>query len=410
MTATSGERRAPLAASLVALALALLLGLQPLTTDLYLPALPMLARDLEAPMSAVQLTMSALILAFGVAQLVWGPVADRFGRRPVLLAGLALYTLAGVAATFAHTIGWLIVARIVQGATLAASVVCARAMVRDLFEPHEGAHVMAQGMSGLGLIAIAGPALGGVLAAAFGWRSALGTVAAVGALVLVFVWRALPETIRERNPRATRVAPLAATAREVLRHPTFVAWSGLVSATYGGLFTILAASSFVYIDVLGLSPSAYGLTMASGSLAYLMGTFVCRRWLVAHGLAGAVKRGGLFTAAGGILATVLAAAGVQTVWAVLVPQWLFAFGHGIHQPCGQTGAVGPFPHAAGVASALAGFTLALVAFGVGLWLGQALDGTTRALAYGLGFWSLVTTALAWTLVQRHALPAVRAAA
>jgi DHA1 family bicyclomycin/chloramphenicol resistance-like MFS transporter len=409
MSAPPGER-APLAASVAALALALLLGLQPLTTDVYLPALPMLARDLAAPMSAVQLTMSALILAFGVGQLVCGPVADRFGRRPVLLGGLALYTAASVAATTAPGIGWLIVARTVQGATLAAAVVCARAMVRDLYEPLRGAHVMSLGMSGLGVIAVAGPPLGGVLAAAFGWRSTLAAVTVVGLGVWLFVWLKLPETIRERNPQALRLAPLAAAARGVLRHPTFIAWTGLVSATYGGLFTILAASSFVYIDVIGLSPAAYGAAMASGSFAYFAATFVCRRWLIAHGLAGAVKRGALFTLAGGVTGVVLAAAGVQTLWAVLVPQWLFAFGHGIHQPCGQAGAVGPFPHAAGVASALAGFTLALVAFGIGLWLGQAMDGTTRPMAYGMGFWALVTSALAWTLVQRHGAPVARAAA
>ena len=400
---------ASLSAPVAALALALLLGLQPLTTDLYLPALPMLARDLAAPMSAVQLTMSALMLAFGVGQLVWGPVADRFGRRPVLLGGLALYTVCGGAAFLAPDIGWLVAARTVQGAAMAAAVVCARAMVRDLFEPHQGAHVLSQGLSGLGVIAITGPVAGGLLAAAFGWRSTMLTVAVSGALVWLFVWRFVPETIRRRNPHATRVSPLAAAAAGVLRHPTFIAWTGLVSATYGGLFTVLAASSFVYIDVIGLTPAAYGAAMASGSVAYLAGTFLCRRWLVTHGLAGAVKRGAAFTIAGGASATLLSLAGVQTVWAVLVPQWLFVFGHGIHQPCGQAGAVGPFPHAAGVAAALAGFILAVVAFAIGVWLGGAMDGTTRPMALGLGLWSLVTTAVAWTLVQRHGTPVARMA-
>jgi DHA1 family bicyclomycin/chloramphenicol resistance-like MFS transporter len=252
--------------------------------------------------------------------------------------------------------------------------------------------------------------VGGLLAAGLGWRSTMVAVTACGALVWVFVWRFVPETLRERNPAATRPGPLAAAARSVLRHPTFIAWTGLVSATYGGLFTMLAASSFVYIDVIGLSPSAYGAAMGSGSLCYLAGTFVCRRWLVAYGLPGSVKRGAMFTLAGGVSAVVLAMAGVQTVWAVLVPQWLFTFGHGIHQPCGQTGAVGPFPHAAGVAAALAGFALALVAFGVGIWLGGAMDGTTRPMAYGMGTWAAVTAGLAWTLVQRHGAPVARATA
>jgi len=180
-----------------------------------------------------------------------------------------------------------------------------------------------------------------------------------------------------------------------------VAWTLLISFTYGGLFTVLAGSAFVYINVLGLSVQAYGLAMASASASYLAGTFVCRRWVARLGMAGAVRRGAVFTLAGGVLGAALAVGGVQAVWAVLLPQWLFAFGHGIHQPCGQAGAVGPFPQAAGAASALAGFVLAATAFGVGLWLGQALDGRVLPYALGLGFWSVLTAAVAWTLVQRH---------
>lgn len=393
--------RQHLASATVAVALALLLGLQPVTTDLYLPALPALARSLAAPMSAVQLTMSALILAFGLAQLVWGPVADRVGRRPVLLTALSGYLVASIGAALAPGIVWLVVWRIAQGATLAAAVVCARAMVRDLYEPAEGARLMSLGLSGLGLIAISSPLLGGALAAAGGWRAALAAVAIIGALVLLFVWRALPETIRLRNPQATRLAPLAANVRAVLRHPTFVAWAALTASTYGGLFTILAASPFVYIDLLGLTPMQFGIAMAIGSLSYIAGTVVCRRWLLRHGLRGAVRRGAGFTLAGGLSLLAATAFDVQAVWAVLLAQCLYAFGHGVHQPCGQTGAVGPFPHAAGVASALAGFMLALVAFVVGLWLGRAIDGTAWPLALGVATWSVITATVAWTLVQRN---------
>jgi DHA1 family bicyclomycin/chloramphenicol resistance-like MFS transporter len=182
----------------------------------------------------------------------------------------------------------------------------------------------------------------------------------------------------------------------------FLAWALLVACTYGGLFTILAASAFVYIDVLGLSPAGYGAAMALGSLSYIAGTFVCRHWIRQHGMAGAVRRGAWVTLAGGATMALLAAAGVHSLWAVLLPQCLFVFGHGIHQPCGQAGVVGPFPRAAGAASALAGLVLALLAFGIGSWLGVALDGSVRPLAYGLAFWAALTCVIAWTLVQRAA--------
>ncbi len=394
--------RAAVTPRLAAFALALLLGLQPATTDVYLPALPMLRQDLAAPMSAAQLTMSALILAFGLAQMVWGPVADRFGRRPVLLTGLVLYTAASVGCTLAGSIEALVVWRVMQGAALAAAVVIARAVVRDLFEPTEGAHVMAWALTGLGVIALLGPVVGGLAAAWGGWRSALAVVSAMGALTLAFIaWR-LPETLVQPNPRALQPGPLLGTWGRIARHPVFLAWALLVAATYGGLFTLLAGSAFVYIDVLGLSPAWYGVAMACGSLSYIVGTFLCRRWITRHGMAGAVRRGAWLTLAGGLLGAGLALAGVQAVWAVLVPQCLFIFAHGLHQPCGQAGVVAPFPAQAGAASALAGLVLALVAFGIGRWLGVALDGSTRPLMLGLGFWSIVTAAVAWTLVQRQA--------
>lgn len=407
-TATLARRRTVLAVHTAALALALLLGLQPVLTDLYLPALPHLSRDLAAPMSAVQLTMAALILAFGLSQLVWGPVADRFGRRPVLLASLALLCVASVGATVAEHIGPLIAWRVAQGATMAAAVVCARAMVRDLYEPHEGARVMSIGLSGLGVLAVAAPLAGGALTSAFGWRGTLAAVALFCAAVLLFVWRALPETLPQRDVQALALGRLARNTLGVLRHPTFRAWALLIACTYGGLFTYLSASSFALIGVLGLTPAQFGIALASNSAVYIGGTFVCRRWLVHHGLAGAVRRGAAFTALAAIgwsvIAFVPALPREAALPLMIGSQWLHAFGHGVHQPCGQAAAVGPFPHAAGLASALAGCVLALTAFVIGLWLGARLDGTLQPMARSIVLWSVLTALVAWTLVQRHGQP------
>ena len=388
--------------ALAALALALLLGLQPVTTDVYLPALPLLTRELQAPLSGAQLTMSALLLAFGIAQLVWGPIADRVGRRPVLLAGLALYTLASVGAMAAGSIGWLIAWRALQGACLAAAVVVARAMVRDLYEPHEGAQVMALALSGLGVIACLGPLVGGFVTAAWGWRAALAVVALCGAATFAFIaWR-LPETLAHKNPQATDPRRLLPAWREIARHPVFLAWAGLTAFSYGGLFVFLAGSSFVYIGMLGLSPAAYGAVMASGSIAYLAGTVVCRRWVPRLGMAGAVKRASWITLAAGAMILGAALLGVHAVWAVLLPQWVFCFAHGVHQPCSQAGVTGPFPRAAGAASALAGFVLALIAFAVGLWLARALAGSVLPFAATLAFWCAAIAVVARGPVQRLA--------
>lgn len=388
----------------IVLLLSLLLGLQPITTDLYLPALPVLTAGFDAPMQQAQLTLTALLLAFGVSQLVWGPLSDRFGRRPILLIGLGAYVLAAVGGTLAPGMTALIVWRTVQGAAMGAAVMCARAIVRDLYAPLQGARVMSKGLSGLGVIAFLSAPLGGLLTEAFNWRFALLALAVFGAVCLgLIAWR-FEETLRRKNPAALQTATLLATWNSILRHPTFLAFSALSAASYGGLFTFLAASSFVFMNVLGLSKTHYGALMALNSLGYIGGTFLCRHWLPRFGVRRSLKWAGVLSLAGGTLMAGLSLAGVQSVWAIMGPQLLFIVAHGIHQPCGQSGAVGPFPHAAGAASAVNGFLMMLAAFVMGSWLGTHMDSTVLALTLGVWFWSALIALTAWTLVQKYGEP------
>ncbi|MBE0473017.1 multidrug effflux MFS transporter [Rhodoferax sp.] len=401
-TATATPKAMP--PGVIVLLLSLLLGLQPITTDLYLPALPVLTAGFDAPMQQAQLTLTALLLAFGVSQLVWGPLSDRFGRRPILLIGLGAYVLAAVGGTLAPGMTALIVWRTVQGAAMGAAVMCARAIVRDLYAPLQGARVMSKGLSGLGVIAFLSAPLGGLLTEAFNWRFALLALAVFGAVCLgLIAWR-FEETLRRKNPAALQTATLLATWNSILRHPTFLAFSALSAASYGGLFTFLAASSFVFMNVLGLSKTHYGALMALNSLGYIGGTFLCRHWLPRFGVRRSLKWAGVLSLAGGTLMAGLSLAGVQSVWAIMGPQLLFIVAHGIHQPCGQSGAVGPFPHAAGAASAVNGFLMMLAAFVMGSWLGTHMDSTVLALTLGVWFWSALIALTAWTLVQKYGEP------
>jgi len=385
----------------IVLILSLLLGLQPITTDLYLPALPALTEGFGAPMAQAQLTLTALLLAFGLSQLVWGPLSDRFGRRPILLIGLTAYVLASVASTLSPSMGMLIVWRTVQGAAMGAGVMCARAIVRDLYTPLQGARVMSKGMTGLGVIACLSAPLGGLLSDLFSWRVALLTLAIFGALCLGLIALRFCETVPQKNLQALKPATLLRTWLTILRNPTFLAFSALSTASYGGLFTFLASSSFVFIQVLGLSTTQYGLLMFSMAFAYLLGTFLCRRLLPRFGVRRSVAIAGTLTLSGGTLMGVLALAGLHTSWAIMLPFYLFMLGHGVHQPCGQSGAVGPFPQAAGAASALNGFLMMVAAFAMGGWLGSHMDGTVFPLALGVWFWSVLIALTAWTLVQKH---------
>jgi DHA1 family bicyclomycin/chloramphenicol resistance-like MFS transporter len=395
---------------MVVLVLSMLLGIQPVTTDLYLPALPALTEGFGAPMSQAQLTLSALLLAFGTSQLIWGPLSDRFGRRPILLWGLSAYTLASIGSTLAPSMALLITWRIVQGAAMGAVVMCARAIVRDLYQPLDGARIMSKGLSGLGVLACISAPLGGLLSELWGWRTALMALAVFGACTLGLIALRFEETLRQKNPQALHPVTLLRTWRHIFGNPTFLAFSALSAASYGGLFTFLATSSFVFIKVLGLSKTQYGLVMFSMCFFYLTGTFICRRLLPRFGVRDTVAIAACFSLTGGTLMGLLAWAGVHNVWAIMLPYYLFMLGHGVHQPCGQSSAVGPFPQAAGAASALNGFLMMLVAFGIGGWLGTHMDGTVRPLTHGVWFWSVLIAATAWTVVRKYGEPAHEAAA
>ncbi len=397
----SGTTSHGMSGGLIVLLLALLLGMQPLTTDMYLPALPALTQGFGASMSQAQLTLTALLITFGVSQLVWGPLSDRFGRRPILLWGLIAYNVAAVASALAPAMTWLIAWRAVQGAALGAGVMCARAIVRDLYAPADGARVMSKALTGLGIIACLSAPVGGALAQWLDWRAVLLTLAVCGSAILAVIFWRYEETVPGKNPQALQGGTLARTWWLILRHPTFVAFSMLSVCSYAGLFTFLAASSFVFIQALGLSKPQFGLVMLLTSTSYILGTLLCRRLLHRLGVARSVALGGAITLTAGTLMGGLALLTTPSVWTLVPPFLLFMVGHGIHQPCSQSGAVGPVPQAAGAASALNGFLMMVAAFGVGSWLGLRMDGTVRPLTNGVWFWSVCIALTAWTLVQRH---------
>lgn len=397
----------PIAPGTAIVLMALLLSIQPVTTDVYLPALPALTQSMGAGMVQAQLTLTGLLLAFGVSQLIWGPLSDRFGRRPILLVGLSVYTLAALASTFSSSMEQLIGWRIAQGAAMGAVVMCARAIVRDLYTPLEGARAMSKALTGLGLVACACVPIGGALSDLFSWRAALMALVVYAAGTLAFVALRMPETLVHRNPQALQPRVLWSTWLHVLRNPTFLTFSLLTMATYGGLFTFLASSAFVFMEVLGLNRTQYGIVMALSSFSYFGGTFLCR-WLLGRvGLRRSVAIGGGMSLAGGGLMVLFASVGWQTPATVLVPFLIFTMAHGIHQPCGQSGCVGPFPRSAGVASALNGFMMMLVSFSIGAWLGQRMDGTVWPLVNGIGLWSVVLALISWTLVQKFGVPRER---
>jgi DHA1 family bicyclomycin/chloramphenicol resistance-like MFS transporter len=377
--------------AMTVLLLALLLGLQPVTTDLYLPALPALTQGFGASMVQAQLTLTALLLAFGTSQLFWGPLSDKWGRRPVLLGGIAVYVGAAIACALSPGIETLIAARTLQGVAMGACVMAARAVIRDLYEPVQGAKVMSQALSGLGAIACTCVPVGGFLTDLLGWRWALTSLvvfaAATGALIYFF----FEESLVQRNPKALQAKVLWASIKHIVRNPTFQAYSALSTASFAGLFTFLATSSFVFTQSMGLSKTVYGLLMFSMSLSYIIGTFICRWLLLRISVQTCVFAASWVSLLAGLIIVFVAYVGPgQTwfgAWAVMVPVNIFLLAHGVHQPCGQSGCIAPFPEMAGTASALNGFSMMLVAFGMGTWIGTHMSDPLLAMAHGMMLWS-----------------------
>jgi len=368
------------------------LMLQPLSTDLYLVSMPGLTQRFAASMATVQLTLSVFALGFATMQLLSGPLSDRFGRRPVVLAGIALYLLASLACATATSIEALIVARFVQAIGCCSVVVAARAIIRDVYGPDGGARALAQALSVLAAGPIAGPILGAALEVRFGHQAAFLALAAFAGVLLVITMGRLTETNRHRSPTATRPGRLVANYAHVLRSREFTAFAILGIASYGGLFAFIAGSSFVLIGVLGVPVAWFGALYAAIVVGYLVGTLACTRLLARGGVRLAVTVGAVLAATGGLSMLVLALADVRHAAAVAIPQFVYMASHGINFPCAMAGAVAPFPRHSGAAAGMFGFLSMGAAAFIGTAIGMTPVGTAVPLAAAVAGASVVSLA------------------
>ncbi len=375
--------------------LALLLGAQPVATDLYLPALPALKAELGNP----ALTLTALMLAFGLAQIVWGPISDRQGRKPVLIAGAVGYALASFAAAMVDSMSLLVACRVVQGIAMAALIVCARATVRDRYPPIDGMRVLSKGLSGLGFIALASPLVGAAVATVTPWRGSLVAIGVFGVVALVWVLVHFEESLSPEARAAARSAPRGAL-RKVLRGPKFRAWTALATASYCTLFGFLLGSSFVYMNVFGFSALGCGLVLAVNCVAYIASTYYCRWLLARHAPDRTVKIASLWSIGGGLAVLVVSLLGSPHPAVMIVGQCLFSIGHGVNQPCSQAGAIGDYPEHAGRAASLSGATMMIGAFLTGQALAPFLGTSAWPLILSNAIGGALIFAIAWTVVPR----------
>ncbi len=377
-----------------------LVALGPLSTDLYLPSLPKLTESLGSDAPTVQLTLSVFLAGFAVSQLIYGPLSDRFGRRPVLIGGVALYLAASIACAMATNIEMLIAFRFIQAVGACAGPVIGRAIVRDVYGRERAAKVLAYMAMAMALAPAIGPILGGYLTVWSGWRANFWALTVVAFVLLAGLVTLLAETNRHRDPTATQAARLAVNYAILLSDRRYIGYALLVASTYSGIFAFISGSSFVFIDGMGLTPDAYGLCFAAIVCGYMVGTFASGRLTLKLGIDRMIFAGVATSAGGGMVMLACAAAGWLTVPAVVGPFFVFMVGAGLTLPNAMAGAIGPYPTMAGLASSLLGFAQMSLAAGVGIVVGHLTDGTAVPMAAAVLAVSLAAVLARWQLIGR----------
>ncbi len=356
------------------------LMMQPLSTDLYLASFPGLASGFQVPASTVQLTLSLFVIGFGGAQLIIGPLSDRFGRRPVLLIGLALYVAATIVCGLAPTIEVLIAGRFLQSLGCCSAVMIARAIVRDAYDPEHSVRIIARASTWLSLAPILGPILGSWLQVTFGWRAAFAALGIFSACVMAITFFRLPETNLHKNPQATALRGLLANYRLVLGSREFWTYALPGALSYGAIFSFISGSSFILIQVLDVPTAWFGFCFAFGVTGYMAGTIVCRRMQPTLGTTRTFYLGTGLSLAAGIVFLAAVAAGMVHWALILAVMFMTMAAHGINFPIAQSCSVTPFARQAGTAAGLMGALSMAVAFVVGTIVGATHNGTLYPLA------------------------------
>lgn len=332
--------------------LSALVALGPLTIDMYLPALPAMSTALGASTSQVQLTISSYLLGFSVFHLACGPLADRYGRRPILLGGLALYMLASYACSLASSIEQLIVLRFIQGVGACVGPTLGRAIARDVYGPQRAAQALAYIAMIMALAPAVAPALGSLLLEFFSWASIFAALALYALAVLGFVAGKLPESLPQRQELSVTV--VSRNYLELLRNGHYMATTCASGLMYAGMISFLSASSFIFIDMMGISTRYFGVLFLTTVAGYITGSGLSTR-LVHNRSSEQVMWLGMTLAVAASLLQLLLTEAWFHVAAILVPMAMFSTALGIVLPHAMASALRPFPHMAATASALFGF-------------------------------------------------------
>jgi DHA1 family bicyclomycin/chloramphenicol resistance-like MFS transporter len=377
-------------------------GVSSLSLNILVPAIPSLVAKFAADAASVQLTVSLYLMGLAVAQLVFGPLSDRFGRRPVVLAGLALATIASTAAIFAGSIASLIIARVAQSLGASTGQTIGRAIIRDLYDRKHAASMIGLVTSVVVLMPMAAPLIGGILDTLFGWASIFIFAAVLSFTVFAWAVLALPETRKfsavpsEQGHFRADLGALAASRRFF----GYALCAGLGSAPF---FSFLGGAPHVVVTMLGRTSAEYGLWFFVPSIGFMAGNFAVSRLTARFGIDALIWWGIALTIAGCLLNVfVYAALPGWEMATIFLPQVVIGFGNGLLLPTSVAGAVSIRPQVAGTASGMTGFIQMAIGAGAAQLSGHVIAHASDAMPMLLLMLSFgVATAVAvLTLVRR----------
>lgn len=333
--------------------LAALVAMGPLSVDMYLPAMPYMKTALGADVAGMHLTLSSYLVGFALFHLLCGPLADRYGRRPILFAGASLFIIACLGCSQSKTLEEMLAFRFLQGVGACVGPTLARAVTRDIFGPTRAARALSLIAMIMALAPAIAPGLGGIMLLALPWSSIFYFLAAYGAVTLLLVSRYLAESLPARQ--SLHPAAIARNFWELFCDPYYllvISASGLI---YAGLLAYLSSSSFVYIDMLGVPTHFFGLVFVTTVIGYILGSALSAR--LSSSLPSELVLCGGTTLAFFSVALMLAATYLvpASVIALVLPTMSYSIGMGLVLPHSMAIALRPFPHIAGTASAMLGF-------------------------------------------------------
>ena len=369
----------------------------PLALNIFMPSMPGLQREFGVSYGVVQLTLTLYLIGMAVCQLVYGPISDKVGRRPMLLFGIALFVVASLMAALAPSIHVLIAARLLQAVGGAAGVVLARAMVRDVFDRETSASVISYITMAFVVAPMVAPAIGGYIDVHGGWRMGFWLLSGLGAVVLAAAWRFLPETHVNRVSAGSGFGLVTGAAR-LFALPRFRGYTLVLAFTSSVFFAFLGGAPHIMMDVLHRTPMEYGLWFASVSAGYMAGNFLSGRYTKAVGLDRMILIGTAITLAGGLLCFAAAVTGLLSPATLFLPMCLAAVGNGLTIPNGTAGAISVDQRLTGAAAGWSGFSQMACGAAASQLVGSLQDGWPFAV-----FWFMAATSLLALLAHLHAL-------